>query len=75
MTFVKLIDHETSCPSQWDAWDADGTYYYIRYRWGRLTVAMGEVLGDLVFDAQVGGQWDGTMTTDEMLKITGATGP
>ena len=27
-----------SVPSQWDAWDAAGQYYYIRYRFGRLTV-------------------------------------
>lgn len=24
-----------ACPSQWDAWDAAGQYYYLRYRHGR----------------------------------------
>jgi hypothetical protein len=24
----------TACPSQWDAWTADGQYLYLRYRWG-----------------------------------------
>lgn len=26
------------CPSQWDAWDEDGNYYYLRYRhgWGEM---------------------------------------
>lgn len=28
----------SGCPSQWDAWDADGTRYYLRYRSGRGTV-------------------------------------
>jgi hypothetical protein len=23
-----------ACPSQWDAWDADGRYYHLRYRHG-----------------------------------------
>lgn len=27
-----------SVPSQWDTWDASGQYYYLRYRFGRLTV-------------------------------------
>jgi len=27
-----------ACPSQWDAWDADGKYYYLRYRHGHGSV-------------------------------------
>lgn len=27
-----------ACPSQWDGWDAEGNYYYLRYRWGVGTV-------------------------------------
>ncbi|MFF7550924.1 hypothetical protein ACFZCU_46080 [Streptomyces canus] len=27
-----------SVPAQWDAWDTNGRYYYLRYRFGRGTV-------------------------------------
>lgn len=27
-----------ACPSQWDAWDAQGRYYYLRHRNGRGSV-------------------------------------
>jgi hypothetical protein len=23
-----------ACPSQWDAWDSEGRYWYLRYRYG-----------------------------------------
>lgn len=28
------------CPSQWDAWDADGNQYYLRFRWGVGTISL-----------------------------------
>lgn len=28
---ARLIRTCTACPSQWDAWAEDGTYYYVRY--------------------------------------------
>jgi hypothetical protein len=27
-----------ACPSQWDAWDMDGHYWYLRFRHGRGTM-------------------------------------
>lgn len=35
ITLVRAIQTCIACPSQWDAWDADGNYYYLRYRHGR----------------------------------------
>jgi hypothetical protein len=38
---ITLVRTEQTCharPSQWDAWDVDGNYYYLRYRWGHGTV-------------------------------------
>ena len=32
---VKAVRTCISCPSQWDAWDLDGNYWYLRYRSGR----------------------------------------
>ena len=40
MSEVILVKvHETcgACPSQWDAWDLDGNYWYLRYRHSRGT--------------------------------------
>lgn len=36
-TIVRAILTCSACPSQWDAWDADGSYWYLRYRFGRGT--------------------------------------
>lgn len=38
ITLVRVIQTSIACPSQWDAWDADGKYYYLRYRHGVGTV-------------------------------------
>lgn len=35
---TKMIQTCGACPSQWDGWDANGTYYHFRYRWGCLRV-------------------------------------
>jgi hypothetical protein len=29
---VKAVQTSTGCPSQWNAWDETGQYYYLRYR-------------------------------------------
>lgn len=34
ITLVRAVQTCEAFPSQWDAWDADGHYYYLRYRWG-----------------------------------------
>lgn len=34
IALVKAVQTSIACPSQWDAWDADGKYYYLRYRHG-----------------------------------------
>lgn len=31
---VRAVQTAMACPSQWDLWDADGNYYYARYRNG-----------------------------------------
>ena len=36
---VKVIETCMACPSQWDAWDAEGNYYYLRFRFGRGSVS------------------------------------
>jgi hypothetical protein len=34
ITLVKAVQTAMACPSQWDAWDAEGRYYYLRFRHG-----------------------------------------
>lgn len=38
ITIVRAVQTCMACPSQWDTWDADGNYYYLRYRSGYGTV-------------------------------------
>ena len=38
VTLVRAVQTCVACPSQWDAWDADGNYYYLRYRSGHGSV-------------------------------------
>ncbi|MEU4578960.1 hypothetical protein [Nonomuraea sp. NPDC023979] len=40
IVLTKVVQTCYACPSQWDAWDADGRYYYLRYRFGVGTVEM-----------------------------------
>lgn len=34
IVIVKAVQTSMACPSQWDAWDSDGRYWYLRYRSG-----------------------------------------
>ncbi len=34
LTITKAVQTCMACPSQWDTWDAEGNYYYLRYRSG-----------------------------------------
>lgn len=34
MKIVRAVQTAMACPSQWDAWDEEGNYYYLRFRHG-----------------------------------------
>jgi hypothetical protein len=38
ITIARTVCTCPSVPTQWDAWDTNGQYYYLRYRFGRGTV-------------------------------------
>ncbi|MFI0233143.1 hypothetical protein [Streptomyces sp. NPDC017086] len=38
ITLARVVCTLSCVPTQWDAWDTDGRYYYLRYRFGRGTV-------------------------------------
>lgn len=78
MKLTKLVKTASMCPSQWDAWDADGNYYYIRYRHGWLYVdkapnydAWWSYEKQRIYDVVLTDEDDGVMSTEEMLNHTG----
>jgi hypothetical protein len=38
ITLARVVCTLSCVPTQWDAWDTEGRYYYLRYRFGRGTV-------------------------------------
>lgn len=69
-----------ACPSQWNAWDADGRFYYLRFRCGHGSVetAAGprdyvdpETPNTLVAEFTHGDRWSGELTLDEFLALAG----
>ena len=52
IVLTKVVQTCHGCPSQWDAWDKRGQYYYLRYRWGFGTVE--------TWDIDVERSWDNT---------------
>lgn len=38
ITITRAVQTSGACPSQWDAWDAEGNYYYLRFRHGHGSV-------------------------------------
>lgn len=82
MSIPKLVKIEKTCdsnPAQWSAWTITGEYVYVRYRWGVLRVdraASEEEWEQLLDDCsvmcwRVGRDFDGEMTTAQMLAISG----
>ena len=79
----RLEQYSTDCPAQWHAWTEDGRCLYIRYRHGWLSVEAaatedaldtGEV--EEIYECQLTvNQWDGFITTDQMLLATGLVAP
>lgn len=55
VTLVKAVQTCTAMPSQWDAWDNQGRYWYLRYRGGFGSMARNYDLDDA----------DLTFTTDD----------
>jgi hypothetical protein len=68
-----------SFPSQWEGWLSDHRPIYIRYRFGNLSVSVGEV-GDNMnavpglsenYAEKVGHDWDGDISLKEVCRLTG----
>lgn len=77
---IKIVKaHMTcgACPSQWNAWDAEGNYYYLRYRSGIGTVQQCESEDALQHDTpnlvrfEYGDWLDGCLTLEEFAELAG----
>lgn len=81
LKLVRLTQTCGACPSQWDAMTDDGRQVYIRYRWGYLSVCVGEagdadeyagVRGKPFIGEQHGDGMDGVMSTEELMEVCGS---
>ena len=68
---TKVVETCGGCPSQWDAWDANGTYYYLRFRFGHGTVDVGEVGGQQVAAFEYGDRLLGFLELEEFADLAG----
>jgi len=84
VTLTKAIQTCMACPSQWDAWDAEGYYYYLRYRSGHGSItryggpegqgrddAWNNFEGVLISEFTYGHPLDGSMTLEEFAQHAG----
>lgn len=78
MKLVRLAQTCRACPSQWEGETVDGQAVYVRYRHGMLSWCVAASLDEAIEGngaggwQTVGGPWDGTMSTHEMLVRTGS---
>lgn len=69
ITLTRTVQTCWGCPSQWDAWDADGTYYYLRYSWGTGTVERNG--NEVVARFSCAPGWDGIIELEEFARLAG----
>lgn len=78
-TVVKATQTSWACPSQWDAEDSEGTYLYLRYRYGHGSVYRWPNNDDtnwfedriLVTEFYCGNELDGCIQLEEFLELAG----
>jgi hypothetical protein len=62
------------CPSQWEGRTTDGRWVYVRYRWGRLRIGVGETLDaaidNEIFVRKLGDDLDGRLSYGELKAAT-----
>lgn len=68
---VRAVQTCTACPSQWDAWDADGRYWYLRFRSGRGSMGRDYVTDTLSFDT--GDGISGSISLEDFCELIGVT--
>ena len=70
---AEIIQTCSSCPSQWEGTTTCGLPFYIRYRWGHLSVSIAKpgecpVSGKEIFGKQIGDGFDGCLSEEELFE-------
>jgi hypothetical protein len=77
VVIVRAVQTCHAMPSQWDAWDAGGQYWYLRYRYGegeavrqfyQDPVRWADYEPDVTFDT---GRGDGEISLEEFCELAG----
>ena len=77
---VRTVQTCGACPSQWDAWDLDGNYWYLRYRHGRGTAERQPSPDvdtwewrepNIGFDGAAAGMADGVISLEDFCRLSG----
>lgn len=72
IVLARVIRTCSSNPAQWDAWTTDGTYVYLRYRFGVGTVSASPYFRAApLVRFEHGGRYSGSMDLDEFLTHSG----
>jgi hypothetical protein len=78
MKLKTIICTCSCCPAQWEAYTEENEAVYIRYRFGHLTIQIGEPggtisdainRGTLLYSEQIGLEFDGVISEEEVMKI------
>lgn len=61
------------CPTQWNGLDTNGYLYYIRYRYGKLTIRKSNlpespVTSPIIMEKTIGNEFDGFLSNGELKK-------
>ena len=78
MTTEIIIDRAAqtcvACPSQWDAWDADGRYWYLRFRHGHGSMGRDYATDNLSFTVSYEETGlDGAISLEDFCERIGVT--
>jgi hypothetical protein len=85
IVIVRAVQTSSACPSQWDAWDSCGNYYYLRFRHGCGAVTRYssehwyhsdepgecEMLGRVAEFQDEDDPWNGVITLEEFAERAG----
>lgn len=81
ITIVRAVQTSIACPAQWDLWDADGNYYYARYRNGcgslrqyedeNWVEAAGDTLVARIASFEYGDELAGDISLNEFARLAG----
>lgn len=82
VVIVRAVQTCGACPAQWDAWDDQGRYWYLRYRYGRGSAEQyadeawyedRDAQPAAVAEFECGGSLDGSISLEEFAERAGMT--